>query len=161
VTDPTEGTAVYAALAAAVTDVLESMFFVEAQGETHATPDDPAVAVEIHFEGDPPGRFQMRLAPKTAQAIAADFLGQDSTELVERQCEDVALELANMICGAVLSRLESSAYFRLGSPKIIEAAALSVESVMTTFTLETGNGRLTAAIQMERRTCHAPAQYAF
>src|SRR5436190_24179161 len=95
--------AIHAALAAAVSDVLESMFYVEALGETTEAPGDDAMVVEVGFDGVPPGRFQMRLAPQAAHAIAADFLGEDAGSLSERQSDDVALELANMICGAALS----------------------------------------------------------
>ena len=60
----------------------------------------------------------MRLARAAANAIAADFLGEDAESLTAQQSTDVTLELANMICGAVLSRIESSATFRLGAPQI-------------------------------------------
>ena len=131
VTDPTmramgaaqaeKSAATQAAISAAVAEVLESMFFVEVLGEARGTAETGTVAVEIRFEGDPPGWFQMRLGAETAQAIAADFLGEDPESVSPRQSADVALELANMICGAVLSRLESSACFRLGSPRLVAA----------------------------------------
>src|SRR4051794_19976835 len=95
------------------------MFFIEISGESHELPVAEAMAVEIPFDGDPPGRFQMRLTPDAARCFAADFLGEDAGSVSKNQSADVALELANMICGAVLSRLESSAFFRLDSPRIV------------------------------------------
>ncbi len=159
-TDPLREAMIHAALAAAVADVLESMFFIEALGEVSEDPDASAVAVEIQFDGDPPGSFQMRLAHGAAKCIAANFLGEDAGSVNERQSADVALELANMICGAVLSRLESNACFRLDSPRIVEVGGLTEEAEATRFTVETGNGTLTAAIQLERRPCPATPQYA-
>jgi hypothetical protein len=127
------------------------MFFIEALVESSATTEAEALTVEICFDGDPPGWFQMRLAPGAAQCIAADFLGEDAGSVSERQSADVALELANMICGAVLSRLESSACFRLDSPRIVPAGVLAEGTEFTRFTVETGSGQLTAAIQLEGR----------
>ena len=159
-TNTPQQTTIHEALAAAVADVLENMFFLEALGEASEALETEAIAVEIGFDGDPPGRFQMRLAPMAAQCFAADFLGEDADLLSERQSEDVALELANMICGAVLSRLESSACFRLESPRIVLSGGLGAEAEAARFTVETGNGTLTAAIQLEKRTCLAITEYA-
>ena len=156
-TDPLREATIHAALAAAVADVLESMFFIEAIEETSEKEATASVTVEIPFNGDPAGRFQMRLAQGAAQCIAADFLGENAESLSERQSADVALELANMICGAVLSRLESSACFRLDSPHLVPRG-LALDSRTTRFTVETGNGTLTAAIRLERRKCPATVE---
>jgi hypothetical protein len=59
-----------------------------------------------------------------------------------------------MICGAVLSRIESRAAFRLGSPQVVADDAVQPKSgEETRCTVETGSGALTVAIQMETRTC--------
>ena len=147
------------ALATAVGVVLESMFFVEAVPATSEAPEAEAVAVEIRFDGDPPGRFQMRLARMAAHSIATDFLGEETWSVSDGQRADVAMELANMICGAVLSRLESSACFRLGAPRIVPSNEWPGQAEATRFTVETGNGTLTAAIQLERRICPATAEF--
>lgn len=143
-------------------DVLERMFFLEALGEVaEPAAGEETVAVHLTFEGDRPGSFRMRLARPAASTLAADFLGEDSESLTGEQRIEVALELANMICGAVLSRIESRAVFRLGTPQIVvddnRARGLGEE---TRYTVETGSGTLTAAIQMERRTCSKTEKYA-
>jgi len=148
-----------AALASAVGDVLESMFFLDTLGEAGEPPAGAdTVKVHLSFEGDPPGCFEMRLARRAANAIAADFLGEDAGSLTPRQSTDVTLELANMICGAVLSRIESSATFRLGAPRVV--ADIVADEETTRYTVETGSGTLTAAIRMETRTCTATEKYA-
>ena len=124
------------------------------------------MTVHLSFEGDPPGCFEMRLASPAANAIAADFLGEDAESLTPRQSTDVTLELANMICGAVLSRIESSATFRLGAPHVVAGIAsddLREEwpEMPTRYTVETGSGTLTTAIRMETRTCPATEKYAY
>jgi len=152
-----------AALSSAVADVLERMFFVEVFGEApEPTVEAEAVTVQIIFDGEAQGCFQMRLARPAAHAVAADFLGEDPESLTDQQSADVTLELANMICGAVLSRIESSGTFRLGSPRIVAGdGGKDGQTEETRYTVETGSGTLTAAIQMETRTCPATERYAY
>ena len=155
-------TTIQAALSTAVADVLESMFFLEALGEA-AEPGAEAETVTAHltFDGDPPGWFHMRLARTAASAIAADFLGEDAESVTDRQSAEVTMEMANMICGAVLSRIESRASFRLGTPQIVTGDGGGRESAGDTrYTVETGSGTLTAAIQMDTRTCSPTEKYA-
>ena len=156
-------TTIPAALAGAVADVLESMFFREAPAEIReVTPEEDTVTIHLKFDGDPPGCFRMSLAQAAANAIAADFLGEDAESITAQESTDVTLELGNMICGAVLSRIESSATFRLGAPRVltdeIEEAAAG-ESMR--YTVETGSGPMTVAIQMETRTCPQTEKYAY
>ena len=143
-------------------EVLERMFFLEGLGEAAEPPAQAeTVAVQITFDGDPPGCFQMRLARPAATAIAADFLGEDTESLTGQQSTEVALELANMICGAVLSRIESSATFRLGAPQIVaDDTGKDGPADYTRYTVETGSGTLTVAIQMETRICSPTERYA-
>ena len=152
-------TTVRDALSTAVSDVLESMFFLEALGEApEPPPEAETVTALVTFDGDPPGSFYMRLASMAANSIAADFLGEDPGTLTEQQSTSVTLEMANMICGAVLSRIESSGSFRLGTPRIAAWDATAAETMQETrYTVDTGNGTLTVAIQMETRTC-SPAE---
>jgi hypothetical protein len=151
-----------AALASAVGEVLESMFFLDTLGEAGEPPAEPdTVTVHLSFDGDPPGCFEMRLARPAANAIAADFLGEDAESLTGQQSTDVTLELANMICGAVLSRIESRASFRLGAPHILaDDTHEPWPEEATRYTVETGSGTLTVAIRMETRTCPTTEKYA-
>ena len=153
---------IHAALSSAVADVLERMFFIEVQGGIAEPPlEIETVTARLTFDGDPPGDFQMRIARRAADAVAADFLGEDAESLADQQRTDVTLELANMICGAVLSRLESSACFRLGKPQIVDGDTGSQGwAGGTRYTVDTGRGPLTVAIRMEARTCSPTEEYA-
>src|ERR1039457_723187 len=91
-------TTIHTALSSAVAEVLDCMFFLEVLGEiAEPLPQAESVTVQVSFEGDPPGYFQMRIARPAANAVAADFLGEDLELLSDRQSTDVTLELANMI----------------------------------------------------------------
>ena len=144
-------------------EVLEKMFFIEAPDAPvcAVVASDLAVRVEIAFEGDPPGVFRMSLAYAAAALIAADFLGEDADSVTAHQVNDVAKELANMICGAVLSRIESSASFRLYAPDLLGPDALSSTVLKgPACAVETGNGILTAGIAMGIRECSLTARSA-
>jgi CheY-specific phosphatase CheX len=139
------------ALSDAVTEVLEKMFFIEATAAPSQVSAQPqSIVVELEFDGDPPGVFRMSLAREAASQIAADFLGEDVSSLSVPQVEDVVKELANMICGAVLSRVESSATFRLAAPNILPVEHAVVND-STVCVVETGNGLLTAEIHRRER----------
>src|SRR5579871_908375 len=151
-------TSIQLALRESVVEVLEKMFFIEAITDlpAEAAPPDPAVVVALDFDGDPPGVFRMSLARAAAALIAADFLGEDPDSLAGPQVDEVAKELANMICGAVLSRIESSVTFRLSAPDLVASGTLDESTPrgpfpVNTCTVETGSGLLTAGIDMETR----------
>ena len=148
--------AIHQALREAVVEVLEKMFFIEAseQPVSEGAPEGPAVTVELTFDGDPPGVFRMSLARAATALIAADFLGEDPELLTESQADDVAKELANMICGAVLSRIESSATFRLGAPDLVMGDIDAGSTIRgTVCAVQTGSGILTAEIHTETKAC--------
>jgi CheY-specific phosphatase CheX len=160
------------ALEQSATEVLEQMFFINPLVQTpqDAAPAADALLVQIAFDGDPPGRLCMHLPYEAAANIAANFLGADPEAVSRGQISEVAGELANMICGAVLSRTESTAAFRLASPRVWlsasdETSSRSSGSAATattqTCTLDTGYGFLTATLETESLLCPASAKLAF
>lgn len=149
------------ALRQSVDDVLDKMFFVCPLGEAEVAPEDaaPAIAVRLAFEGELSGELTLRLAPQAAHSIAADFLGEDEESLTEQQTGEVAREMANMICGSMLSRVESSTAFHLAGPRILtpeEDAAVPGGAV--TLAVDLPNGRLILLINTERLECPPTAE---
>jgi CheY-specific phosphatase CheX len=107
-------------LSESATEVLETMFFTSTLSE-QAPPEPvagPGICATLSFQGDPPGRFGLRLPAGTARKIAASFLGKNEAEVSEIQIGEVVSELANMLCGSVLSRLEKETMFHLSHPEI-------------------------------------------
>jgi CheY-specific phosphatase CheX len=148
------------ALAESVQEVLEKMFFVDL---VDAAPDEvcaEGITAELNFDGDPPGSFRLLLDPTAARSAAADFLGEDPAELSDDQLNEVVCELANMICGSVLSRIESSATFRLSKPVIVLTTELPPAAVEAGFQAAVGGGLLRAEIRMERTVCQGTSESA-
>jgi CheY-specific phosphatase CheX len=98
---------------------LETMCFT-APDATSADPSRPPgelIASHLTFAGAPPGRFGAVVSAPVARNIAANFLGaEDDAAVRPEQVREVVGELTNMICGAVLSELESNVNFDLSAP---------------------------------------------
>jgi CheY-specific phosphatase CheX len=148
------------ALREATGEVLEKMFFVRTAAAGLEAPENAGVEMEarLGFTGEPGGWLGLRVTAAAARSIAADFLGAEEYELEERQIEEVVCELANMICGSLLSRLESQATFHLSSPAIVApgaggpAGAAEGES-RAVYATAVGRGILTVRVMTERPVC--------
>jgi CheY-specific phosphatase CheX len=105
---------------------LETMFFAmpDTLSLDPVRPAGELIAASLPFQGSPRGKFGLVASCSLARTLAANFIGCDEpADLRSEQVTGVAGELANMICGAVLSSLESDANFDLGAPLAIEVGA--------------------------------------
>ncbi len=154
------------ALRASVADVLEKMFFVRSFGESEETAAEPQMVAQMAFDGDPPGSLKLQVTAPAARSIAADFLGAEEADLRDSEVGDVICELANMICGSVLSRVESNTTFRLETPRIVPAAGSESPPERPqprhTAVHQAGisRGRLMVWIETEARACQTAEKYA-
>lgn len=146
------------ALDTAVKEVLERMFFVETEDAADSRPAAGAdtVAVRLAFEGEPSGWLRLQVAPPLARSLAADFLGMHEGEVSASQVESVVCELANMICGSLLSRVESKTTFRLCPPSRQPASPPEDEAGgAITRTVDAAGGILTVILKTESPACPA------
>lgn len=107
------------ALDHAVTEVLETMFFAEPLGmcEEPAPAEEAEFSALLSYRGVASGRLSVHIAGGAARQLAADFLGSEpDSPPDDGEVSGVVRELANMICGAVLSRLHNDAVFELSAP---------------------------------------------
>jgi CheY-specific phosphatase CheX len=135
------------ALRESVNDVLEKMFFAQTLGESgpweSAGAAAPEICARLTFEGERGGALTTRMTYSAARQVAADFLGADEAAVPDQQVADVVCELANMICGSVLSRVESAGTFRLSAPRIVPSWTTPPAGPDTTnYGVELSNGRL-------------------
>ena len=115
-------------LAEAAAEVLETMFFTEVYGPAQA--DEPRagarLAAALNFEGTPSGRLALRISTDAARLLAGNFLAAEPDDPVpETQLGGVVCELANMVCGSLLSRVRAESRFRLDSPALVAAEGLT------------------------------------
>jgi hypothetical protein len=151
------------------------MFFIQCLGESLASESEPDVVAHLTFEGDPSGALTLTVAASVARSVAADFLAAEEPDLSEQEIREVVCELANMICGSVLSRVESSATFRLGSPRIVASKSDPTDFApepggsppsiggarSIVHAVKIGSGRMVVSINTETPAWSKTARYAF
>lgn len=143
-------------MASAVEEVLETMCFtgVVASGEGAGPPEAdgtlPAIAVVLQFHGSPSGGFRVSVPLKLARAVGVAFLGREETEVSDSQAEEVVCELANMICGSILSR-QSKATFQITHPEPAPPEQdVSFESAGARCWFDLGDGILTVSLELQQ-----------
>ena len=130
-----------AMLEAAASETLETMCFFGVMGPLEEMPAaGKALSARLTFQGDATGTFHLMLDLPAAMAIAANFLGEEAEEVSRLRMEAVVCELANMICGSVLSNFKRDGHFELSSPEITGAEAEQPDqAVRRVFELESGS----------------------
>jgi hypothetical protein len=131
-------------------EVLETMFFTEAVagGCDHAS-SPPDISVRIDFEGSHAGEFVLGVPLSAARPIAAAFLGLAEDEIAEKECNQVIFELANILCGAVLSNRWPDSRLSLAMPELVAGGPPREGALHRCFTLPEGVLALTIACANE------------
>ncbi|WP_162601592.1 chemotaxis protein CheX [Occallatibacter savannae] len=105
-------------------NVLETMFFSETFGP--GEPDDsPSLEARVAFSGEKSGSVAVRISLASARCLAASFLGESEDLLEDAQIAQVVCELANMLCGSIVTQIESRGCFDLGAPQLLPDPAQS------------------------------------
>ncbi len=135
------GAELEAMLEAATSDTLETMCFFGVMGPLEEMPAGGEwISARLTFQGDANGVFHSMLDLPAAMAIAANFLGEEAEDVSRSRMEAVVCELANMICGSVLSNYRKDGHFELSSPEITGAEDEQPDqAVRRVFELESGS----------------------
>jgi CheY-specific phosphatase CheX len=104
------------ALLEAVNSVLETMFFESAEPAGLADRQS-LVWFAVDFSGILNGTVYLGVQPNAVTELAAGFTGLDPNSFAVDQPPAAMLEMANMICGGTLSRLEHDGHFDLCAPR--------------------------------------------
>jgi hypothetical protein len=103
------------------TEVLDSMYFTTVfdmdSSDTLLPPDQEGYEFTLHFAGDIAGVFGLRVTTSAALSIAANFLGEDEADITADESSEVIGELANMLCGSIVSNVPSDTKFVLSHPE--------------------------------------------
>lgn len=104
----------------AVAEVLETMFFAAAEPSSNVAYPLAGewLTVVVDFTGSPSGSTWIWLENETARALACDFLGLEPEDVSDECVRQTACEFGNMICGSIVSRVESNSSFTLASPRL-------------------------------------------
>ncbi len=129
---------------AVIEDILETMFFSTAVAADYA-PQPESISARVHFNGDPSGDFELTLTHSAARQFATSFLGVDAADLPSDAEAQVSCELANMICGAALSRVHPDSVVKLNAPYLSDPAS-PLEGARQCF--ETPEGVLTITMRV-------------
>lgn len=109
------------ALAEGTVEVLETMFFEIPQEEVECgEPPRKGPGSVADFTGSRNGTLLVRLDGPAAVRLAASFLGrEDDSTVTQEETGLVLMELANMVCGNALSRIEPRGAFQIAAPRPI------------------------------------------
>jgi len=106
-------------LADCASQILERMFFATVSGDMSKAviPAGARLGALVTFTGPRQGYLAIAMESETAKTLAMDFLGLASTDgLDAEKVDDTIGELANMVCGATLSRFDNEGLFSLAHP---------------------------------------------
>jgi len=105
-------------LGVAAEEVLETMFYTGIFGPGTEAPDGPYLSAGVSFRGSRSGALDVSAPQSTATALAAAFLGESVESVPAEQVPTVIGELANVLCGVVLGRVEEGGNFAIAPPRI-------------------------------------------
>ena len=102
-------------MTAAIFDVVEQMFYVflEPVGDEYS---DYAMEAAIQFTGDLKGEMSIFVSDGLAKSMVHNLLGLETRQMTKEDIEDCVKEVANMICGNFLGRLDQTRVFDLSVP---------------------------------------------
>lgn len=137
-------------------EVLEAMYFTTVLDSPleapQAVPDaGAALAFSLRFDGDISGRFGLHLPLATAHTLAANFLGEADGDVSSNQVGEVVGELANMLCGSLMSRVEGEHKFILSHPEP-SAVPSNADDILISM-LETDCGAIAVWVSVEGSQC--------
>jgi len=141
-------------------EVLDAMYFTTVldsqlkESMPEAEPDEAdSLSFDLQFVGHISGHFGLHLAQATARNLAANFLGEEETDISSAEAGEVAGELSNMLCGSVMSRVEGDDKFVLSHPEPCNfVVRAGVDDVLIS-RLDTDNGAITVWVVIDGEPC--------
>ncbi|MGO9139650.1 MAG: chemotaxis protein CheX [Syntrophales bacterium] len=100
---------------AAIFDVVEQMFYVFLE-PVDDKDSDYAMEAAIQFTGDLKGEMSILVSDGLAKSMVHNLLGLETKQMTKEDIEDCVKEVANMICGNFLGKLDRTTVFDLSVP---------------------------------------------
>ncbi|HTS67177.1 MAG TPA: chemotaxis protein CheX [Candidatus Acidoferrales bacterium] len=103
--------------------------------------------MEVRFSGPIHGSLVMAAEKDAAEMLAPAFLRQESDQLAPDTVAAVLAEMANVICGATVSRIAPDGLFSLSTPE--PRAHLPAEQDSVELGLDCGCGSIVVQLRIE------------
>ncbi len=128
----------------AVLEALETMFFelTVAKAEVIGGSSQGARIGMANFGGSLTGALCVAVSDGCPRRMAAEFLGLEDDQVGEPQEQSMVAELANVLCGATMSRVEPSGHLRIEQP-VLGAAPANCQGPWLMFPLANGSLEVT------------------
>ncbi len=123
----------------AVENVLETMCFSAVMGPAESSQAQASLGVGacVSFRGPSKGSVLIGCSPGGAQLLSKNFLGEEIVS--DEQSSQFLLELANMICGAIVSAFGGAGQYDLSLPEsVAPESLLGATGIRCDFELEEG-----------------------
>jgi len=134
----------------ATSEVLETMCFLEIDGiaEDRVESSVDWRSVSVHFSGRHRGKLWVSASPGLARTIASNLLGEEPDQVDQLQITECLGEIANMICGGLVHKIDMNAIYDLDHPEVHANLVRPLASVLTQ-TLKLENGFLCVWVEWE------------
>jgi CheY-specific phosphatase CheX len=103
---------------------LEVMFFTASVAPAESFEQMPrdCIRARVDFLSRPSGYLEVAIGREAARHLAANLAGIELDEVAVEQTEQTVCELANIVCGFVLSKSEEERGFKLLEPRLVSSA---------------------------------------
>jgi CheY-specific phosphatase CheX len=131
-------------------EVLETMFFSSVLGPLEAPDGSAWLGAKVSFSGTLRGYLAVAAGEETARALAESFLGADADDVPPEQVPAMLGELANVICGSVLGKIEESGQFVISAPEAAPEGQVTamLANLQTRLDLELMEGGLSVGLTL-------------
>jgi len=120
-----------AAMAASISEVLETMFYMPLEFEGTGDPvrrgffELPDIrCCRLTFGGSLNGTMVMMIPESLLVPMAVDFMAEERENIARIHTDGILKEILNMVLGHMLSNLDVRSDFHLGIPELLEDASL-------------------------------------
>ncbi|RXH58629.1 chemotaxis protein CheX [Granulicella sibirica] len=107
----------------------------------------------LRFKGVVSGRFGMHLGMGTARTLTANFLAKEVQQLAAGDVDEIVCELANMLCGSVVSQVDGEHGYVLTPPEPIGTLPDFDEEDVLISRFDTDSGTITTWFVVEGEPC--------
>jgi CheY-specific phosphatase CheX len=128
-----------AAMMASISEVLETMFFMSIDFDTHKTiknvdiiQNGITMVCRLDFTGPFSGCFLLIIPDNLLADMSQNFMGMERIEIKQQHLEGTLKELTNMIAGNTFSTLNDQIEFNLSIPELIDIQTLSSKYMANT-----------------------------